>query len=75
MSAASEGSAVTQRRVALALAGMPDGASAAEIAALTGLSRVSARRYLQQLLDAGQALVEPQYGAAGRPELRYRPVD
>ena len=75
VSAASEGSAVTLRRVAHALAGMPDGASAAEIAALTGLSRVSARRYLQQLLDAGQALVEPQYGAAGRPELRYRPVD
>lgn len=73
--APSEGSSLTLRRVADALERAADGASAVQIAADTGLSRVSARRYLQQLVESGRALVEPRYGVAGRPELRYRPAD
>jgi response regulator of citrate/malate metabolism len=46
--------------------------SAAEAAELTGLSRVSARRYLEYLCAAGQAELRPRYGSAGRPEHRYR---
>jgi response regulator of citrate/malate metabolism len=46
--------------------------SAAETAALTGLSRVSARRYLEYLCASGQAELRPRYGTAGRPEHRYR---
>ncbi|MFI6507378.1 response regulator [Streptosporangium sp. NPDC050855] len=46
--------------------------SAAEAAAATGLSRVSARRYLEYLCTAGQAELRPRYGTAGRPEHRYR---
>ncbi|GAA3441844.1 response regulator [Planomonospora venezuelensis] len=46
--------------------------SAAEAAALTGLSRVSARRYLEYLCAAGQTELRPRYGTAGRPEHRYR---
>ncbi|MEO3870486.1 response regulator [Nonomuraea sp. B12E4] len=46
--------------------------SAAEAAQLTGLSRVSARRYLEYLCAAGQAELRPRYGTAGRPEHRYR---
>ncbi|WP_214107365.1 response regulator [Acrocarpospora catenulata] len=46
--------------------------SAAEAAALTGLSRVSARRYLEYLCAVGQAELRPRYGTAGRPEHRYR---
>ncbi|MDP4503008.1 response regulator [Nonomuraea turcica] len=46
--------------------------SAAEAAELTGLSRVSARRYLEHLCAAGQAELRPRYGTAGRPEHRYR---
>ncbi|SDK13043.1 response regulator [Nonomuraea jiangxiensis] len=46
--------------------------SAAETAQLTGLSRVSARRYLEYLCGAGQAELRPRYGTAGRPEHRYR---
>ncbi|MFG1704613.1 response regulator [Nonomuraea sp. M3C6] len=46
--------------------------SAAEAAELTGLSRVSARRYLEYLCAAGQAELRPRYGTAGRPEHRYR---
>ncbi|GLX96467.1 transcriptional regulatory protein [Herbidospora sp. NBRC 101105] len=46
--------------------------SAAETAAVTGLSRVSARRYLEYLCATGQAELRPRYGTAGRPEHRYR---
>ncbi|MET8863182.1 response regulator [Nonomuraea sp. NPDC004580] len=46
--------------------------SAAEAAELTGLSRVSARRYLEHLCAVGQAELRPRYGTAGRPEHRYR---
>ncbi|CAL9357707.1 Transcriptional regulatory protein CitT [Streptomyces sp. enrichment culture] len=46
--------------------------SASECAALTGISRVSARRYLEYFHIVGDADVSLRYGAAGRPERRYR---
>lgn len=46
--------------------------SAAECAEKTGLSRVSARRYLEHFVKNGQASVRLRYGTAGRPERRYR---
>lgn len=46
--------------------------SAAEAAELAGLSRVSARRYLEYLCVVGRAELRPRYGTAGRPEHRYR---
>lgn len=46
--------------------------SAAEAASLAGLSRVSARRYLEHLCASGRAELRPRYGTAGRPEHRYR---
>ncbi|QJW38649.1 response regulator [Cellulosimicrobium protaetiae] len=49
-------------------------ASAGEVAELTGMSRVSARRYLEHLVETGVADVAPRYGAAGRPENGYRPA-
>ena len=45
--------------------------SATECAALTGIPRVSARRYLEYFHSAGSADVSLRYGAAGRPERRY----
>lgn len=45
--------------------------SAAECARLTGLSRISARRYLEYFVTSGKAEVRLRYGAAGRPERRY----
>ncbi|MFD5945495.1 response regulator [Streptomyces collinus] len=45
--------------------------SATECAALTGVSRVSARRYLEYFHGTGSAEVSLRYGAAGRPERRY----
>lgn len=46
--------------------------SAAEAAEQVGLSRVSARRYLEHFVGTGAAEVRLQYGSAGRPERRYR---
>ncbi|MFH5821182.1 response regulator [Georgenia sp. AZ-5] len=45
--------------------------SAAEAAELSGISRVSARRYLEHLAEAGKAEVRLRYGEVGRPERRY----
>ncbi|MFG2141069.1 response regulator [Streptomyces sp. NPDC048650] len=45
--------------------------SAAEAAAATGISRVSARRYLEYFHTTGNAAVSLRYGTAGRPERRY----
>ncbi|GII98560.1 response regulator of citrate/malate metabolism [Sediminihabitans luteus] len=63
-------------RVAAALAHAPAdaGLSAAEVAAATGMARVSARRYLEHLVACGRASVDPRYGGTGRPENGFRPV-
>ena len=45
--------------------------SAAECAERCGLSRVSARRYLEHFIETGQAEVRLRYGVAGRPQRRY----
>jgi response regulator of citrate/malate metabolism len=45
--------------------------SAAVLAQRTGVSRVTARRYLEYLADNGQAQRKPHYGQVGRPEVRY----
>ncbi|SED43724.1 Response regulator of citrate/malate metabolism [Nocardioides exalbidus] len=46
--------------------------SAAECADVVGISRVSARRYLEHFVARGSVTVRLQYGGAGRPERRYR---
>ncbi|WP_035840471.1 response regulator [Kitasatospora azatica] len=46
--------------------------SAAAAGAAAGVSRITARRYLEHLVDAGLAVREPRYGQVGRPELCYR---
>ncbi|MDA0163493.1 response regulator [Solirubrobacter ginsenosidimutans] len=45
---------------------------AVETAEIAGLSRVTARRYLEHLVSADQAELELRYGGSGRPEHRYR---
>jgi response regulator of citrate/malate metabolism len=45
--------------------------SATECATLAGLSRISARRYLEFFAETGRVKVRLRYGA-GRPERRYR---
>lgn len=46
--------------------------SAEEVASELGLSRVTARRYLEYLEKTGKAELELQYGSVGRPVNRYR---
>ncbi|MBC8990654.1 response regulator [Micromonospora chalcea] len=46
--------------------------SAAECAHQIGISRVSARRYLEHFAVVGRAAVTLRYGNTGRPERRYR---
>lgn len=46
--------------------------SAAELAATLDLSRVTARRYLEHLADAGVVERAGRYGSPGRPEVEYR---
>ena len=46
--------------------------SSTEVAEVVGVSRVSARRYLEHFVGTGQADVRLRYGSTGRPERRYR---
>lgn len=64
-------SAETLRLVSDALEGAGGDSSAAEMAGRLGLSRVSARRYLEHLVATGKAEVSLRYGEVGRPERRY----
>ncbi len=48
------------------------GLAAADVAHVAGLSRVTARRYLDHLCRLGSAEVTMRYGSPGRPEHRYR---
>lgn len=57
-----------------ALREQADGLSAGAAAATIGVSRVTARRYLEYLADNGVAKREPRYGQVGRPEVWYRGV-
>ncbi|MCS0634170.1 response regulator [Streptomyces sp. LP05-1] len=50
----------------------PEGLTAAGAGAAVGISRITARRYLEHLVTAGLAARSPQYGQVGRPELQYR---
>lgn len=45
--------------------------SATEAAAELAMSRVTARRYLDHLVETGSAVKAPRYGSPGRPELEY----
>ena len=47
-------------------------ASAAEAGAALGMSRITARRYLEYLAEMGLAGRHPRYGGTGRPEVEYR---
>lgn len=66
-----KGLGVETARLVLDAVGKADEVSAAECADLVGISRVSARRYLEHYLAVGALELRLQYGA-GRPERRYR---
>ncbi|HSU73965.1 MAG TPA: response regulator [Terrabacter sp.] len=62
----------TAESVETALREASDTLSATECAEAVGISRVSARRYLEYFVDSGRADVSLRYGSTGRPERRYR---
>lgn len=51
-----------------------DGFSAEEVGEQTGVSRTTARRYLEYLTANGKLTADLVYGAVGRPERRYFPL-
>ncbi|GAA3464051.1 MULTISPECIES: response regulator [Saccharothrix] len=65
-------SAVTLKLVLDALRTTTGDLSAQEVGERAGLSRVSARRYLEHLVTVGKAEVQPRYGVANRPAHGYR---
>lgn len=62
----------TLGRVLGALKGAGRALTGDEVAALSGVSRTTAHRYLRHLAAGGQVRAEPVYGSVGRPELLYR---
>ncbi|MFD8807882.1 response regulator [Streptomyces sp. NPDC059597] len=61
----------TLQRVTAVLRGGADGLTAAGVAEEVGISRITARRYLEYLVESARAVRRPQYGQVGRPELMY----
>jgi two-component system CitB family response regulator/two-component system response regulator DcuR len=47
------------------------GRSAEDVGELIGISRSTARRYLEYLIAEGMLYAEAVYGSVGRPERRY----
>ncbi|WP_134662803.1 MULTISPECIES: hypothetical protein [Amycolatopsis] len=66
-------SAITVDRVIDVARSAPDGeVSAADIADSTGMSVVTARRYVRYLAQIGSLQVSCRYGKVGAPERVYR---
>ncbi|MFE7601811.1 response regulator [Streptomyces sp. NPDC057494] len=65
----------TLEAVTRTLRATPAGLTAAEAGTAVGISRITARRYLEHLVTEGRAVRAPQYGQIGRPELQYRWLD
>lgn len=64
-------SAPTLRMVAGALQSAEHALAASELAALVGLGRATAARYLSYLHEIGRVQLTPHYGGPGRPEHRF----
>lgn len=62
----------TLQTVREALVQSDTGMSATEVAAATGTSRVTARRYLEHLIEARQVHRDVRHTGPGRPEYEYR---
>ncbi len=51
---------------------MPKSYTATEIAKSVGISRITARKYLENMELSGEILLELSYGGVGRPKNKYR---
>ena len=61
----------TLRGITAALIAAPNGLSAAEAATAGGVSRVTARKYLEHLANTTLAQRRQHHGGVGRPEVRF----
>jgi response regulator of citrate/malate metabolism len=68
-------SAQTLNAVETALQDADESLTSEAVAHVIGVSRVTARRYLIYLVEAGRAEVHSQYGTPGRPKHLYAPVE
>lgn len=64
-------SGITMEKILGFLGDNPGGMTAEEIARQVGVSAVSARRYLNSLVEKGQVRMDLQYGSLGRPSYVY----
>jgi two-component system response regulator DctR len=62
----------TMQQILQFLSDQAEPVSAEEVAAGTGLARVTVRRYLEFLQKKGDIQLEVQYGSVGRPVNRYK---
>jgi response regulator of citrate/malate metabolism len=65
-------SALTLARVSEAISGVAGEVTATEVAETAGISRGTARRYLEYLAAIGAIQLSLRYGVTGRPEHLYR---
>lgn len=63
---------LTLNRIRDGLAQTERSQTASSLAEFTGVSRSTARRYLEYLVSSEEVLAELDYGEVGRPERRYR---
>lgn len=64
---------ITIDKVVMQLKQQPQGITAEKLGIASGLSRSTARRYLEFLVSESRARAELIYGTIGRPERRYFP--
>lgn len=64
----------TMELVVGALNEADDALAAEDVSQLTGISRVSVRRYLRHLADTGDAVIIQDFGTPGRPRHRFQLV-
>ncbi|MDQ1584274.1 MAG: hypothetical protein QOF36_2328 [Microbacteriaceae bacterium] len=62
----------TLERVSRSISATDDVVSATDLALALGISRVTARRYLEHLVDQGLVERTARYGTPGRPAIEYR---
>lgn len=65
---------ITMEKVMMHLKEQLNGITAEKLGVASGLSRSTARRYLEFLVSESKATAELIYGTIGRPERRYFPI-
>jgi len=66
---------ITMEKVVFHIRQQANGITAEKLGVASGLSRSTARRYLEYLVSERRATAELTYGTIGRPERRYFPLE